>query len=168
MRKVFPQAKLVGVDISSAMVAQARRNLEKYGQDLRIEVRQADANALPFATETFNCVVSTGSLHHWKHPYQALSEAHRVLKPNGHALIYDLVRHIPKAICEDVQSRFGVFRLALLRLHSFAEPFLNADEMEALGKQTAFSVEGTKLIGVLCCLVLKKAAFPATHQRQKS
>ena len=63
------------------MVAQARRTLEKRRQDLQIEVRVADANALPFTDETFHCVVSTGSFHHWKDPIHALSEAHRVLNP---------------------------------------------------------------------------------------
>jgi ubiquinone/menaquinone biosynthesis C-methylase UbiE len=157
MRKTLPDAKLVGVDISSAMVAQAKRNIETYGQNMRIEVRVADANALPFADETFDRVISTGSLHHWKDPLQALSEAHRVLKVNGYALLYDLVRDMPKAVCEEVHARFGSFRLALLWLHSFEEPFLNAEEMDALGRRTAFVVEGTKFTGAFCCLVLRKA-----------
>jgi len=80
MQKLLPEAKLVAVDISPAMVTQARRNLEKCCQDHLIDVRIADANALPFADGTFECVVSTGSLHHWKDPVRALSEACRVLK----------------------------------------------------------------------------------------
>jgi ubiquinone/menaquinone biosynthesis C-methylase UbiE len=159
MQKVLPEAKLIGVDISSAMVAQAKRNLEKCRQDLQIEVRVADANALPFTDEAFHCVVSTGSLHHWKDPIHALSEAFRVLKPGGHALIYDLVRKMPNAVCKDIRARFGGFRLALLWLHSFEEPFLNAEEMEKLGRRTDFVVEGTNFTGALCCLVLRKPAF---------
>ncbi|MGD8835043.1 MAG: class I SAM-dependent methyltransferase [Desulfobacteraceae bacterium] len=159
MQKLLPDAKLIGVDISSAMVAQAKRNLQKCRQDIQIEVRVADANALPFADETFHCVVSTGSLHHWKDPIRALSETYRVLKPGGHALIYDLVRKIPKAVCKDIRSRFGGFRLALLWLHSFEEPFLNAEEMENLGRRTDFVVEGTKFTGALCCLMLRKLAI---------
>jgi ubiquinone/menaquinone biosynthesis C-methylase UbiE len=158
MQKVLPEAKLIGVDISSAMVAQAKRNLEKRRQDLQIEVRVADANALPFNDESFHCVVSTGSLHHWKDPIHALSEAYRVLKPCGHTLIYDLVRKIPKAVCKDIRARFGGFRLSLLWLHSFEEPFLNPEEMEKLGRRTDFAVEGTRFTGGLCCLVLRKPA----------
>lgn len=168
IRKVLPEATLVGVDISPAMVSQARQNLGKFRQDNRIDVRVADANALPFADETFNCVVSTGSLHHWKDPIHALSETHRVLKADGHALIYDLVRNMPKALCEDIRARFGGFRLALLWLHSFEEPFLNAEEIEALGRRTDFVVEGTKFTGALCCLVLKKAAVSAKNHGQKA
>jgi ubiquinone/menaquinone biosynthesis C-methylase UbiE len=157
IRKTLPDAELVGVDISSAMVAQAKRNIERYGQGLHIEVRVADANSLPFPDETFDRVISTGSLHHWKDPLQALSETHRVLKVNGYALLYDLVRDMPKAVCEEIRARFGGFRLALLWLHSFEEPFLNAEEMDALGRRTAFRVEGTKFTGAFCCLILRKA-----------
>jgi len=163
MRKVFPDTKLVGVDISPPMVAQAQRNIETYGRDPRIEVRVAGANALPFADETLDRVVSTGSLHHWKDPIHALSEAHRVLKADGYALMYDLVRDMPKAVWEDVRARFGGFRLALLWLHSFEEPFLNAEEMDALGRRTDFVVEGTRFTGALCCLVLRKAAASVTN-----
>jgi len=64
----------------------------------------AGANALPFADGTFDRVVSTGSLHLWKEPVHALSEAHRVLKADGYALMYDLVRDMPKAVCEDIRA----------------------------------------------------------------
>jgi ubiquinone/menaquinone biosynthesis C-methylase UbiE len=158
MRKVFPDTKLVGVDISPSMVAQAQRNIDNCGRDPRIEVRVAGASALPFADGTFDRVVSTASIHHWKDPIHALSEAHRVLKAEGYALMYDVVRDVPKMVSEDVCARFGGFRLALLWLHSFEEPFLNAEEMDALGRQTDFVVEGTKFTGALCCLVLRKTS----------
>ena len=163
MRKTLPDAKLVGIDISPPMVAQARRNIETYGRDPGIEVQVADANALPFADGTFDHVVSTGSLHHWKDPIHALSEAHRVLKVHGYALLYDLVRDMPKAICEEVRAQFGGFRLALLWLHSFEEPFLDVEEIEVLGKRTAFLLEGTRFTGALCCLVLRKANASARN-----
>ncbi|MFH1910516.1 MAG: hypothetical protein ABIK91_00580, partial [Pseudomonadota bacterium] len=51
----------------------------------------------------------------------------------------------------------------LLWLHSFEEPFLNAEEMDALGRRTDFVVEGTRFTGALCCLVLRKAAASVTN-----
>jgi ubiquinone/menaquinone biosynthesis C-methylase UbiE len=163
MRKALKDAKLVGVDISPSMVAQAQRNIETHGRNLGIELLVAGANALPFADGTMDRVVSTGSLHHWKDPLHALSEAHRVLKPNGFALLYDLIREMPKEICEEVRRQFGGLRLALLWLHSFEEPFLNVEEMEALGRRTDFVVKGTRFTGALCCLVLKKAPPPSAN-----
>ncbi len=71
-------------------------------------------------------------------------------------MMYDPVRDMQKAIYEDVRAQFGSLRLALLWLHSFEEPFLDAEEMDALGRRTDFIVEGTRFTGALCCLVLKK------------
>lgn len=156
MRKAIPDASLAGIDVSPAMIAKAQRNVEIFEGEHQIELGVANANALPFAEGTFDCVVSTGSLHHWKDPMRAFSEVHRVLKPGSYALMYDLVHKMPKEICEDVRVRFGNFRFALLWLHSFEEPFLNAKEMDELGRRTDFYVEGTKFTGALCCLVLKK------------
>jgi len=160
IRKTLPDTALVGVDISPAMVGQAKRNTKTYGQDSGIEVGVADANALPFADRTFDRVVSTGSLHHWKNPLQAMSEAHRVLNVNGYALLYDLVRDMPRAVRKEIHAQFGAFRLTLLWLHSFEEPFLNVEEMVAVGRQTDFIVEGTRFAGGFCCLVLKKVPLP--------
>jgi len=158
IQRAVPNTKLVGVDISPAMVEQAHRNMEICGQPSQIELQVARANALPFADETIDRVVSTGSLHHWKDPVCALAEVHRVLKNDGYALMYDLVRDMPKEICERIRAQFGSLYLALLLLHSFEEPFLDAEEMDALGRQTEFVVEGTRFTGALCCLVLKKPA----------
>ena len=155
--KTLPEVELIGIDISPAMIVQAQRNVKTHGCAAHIELQVAVANALPFADGVFDHVVSTGSLHHWHDPVNALSEVHRVLKVGGYALMYDLVRNMPKVVCEDVRARFGRFRLALLWLHSFEEPFLDVKEMDALGRRTEFTVAGTKFTGALCCLVLRKA-----------
>jgi ubiquinone/menaquinone biosynthesis C-methylase UbiE len=164
MRNMVPDNRIIGIDISPAMVAQAHRNIDIYGRNHKIEVHVADASALPFVDETFDRVVSTGSLHHWKDPIGALSEVYRVLKPDSYALLYDLVRDIPKAIGEDVRARFGSYRFALLWLHSYEEPFLNSEEMVELASRTDFTVEGTKFVGALCCLVLKKVGVSSKNQ----
>ena len=92
-----------------------------------------------------------------------MSEVYRVLKIDGYALMYDLVREMPKVICEAVRTQFGSLRLALLWLHSFEEPFLSPEEMETLGRQSDFVVEGTRFTRALCCLVLRKTVVPAAN-----
>jgi len=156
MRKILPDSSLIGIDISPAMVRQAHLNIQKSPSNPEIRIFAAAANALPFPAESFDRVVSTGSLHHWKDPVGALSEVHRVLKQDGCALMYDLIRDMPKAVCKEIRAQFGGLRLAILWLHSFEEPFLNAEEMMALGKQTEFTVAETRFTGALCCLVLRK------------
>lgn len=155
LRQTFPQAHLTGVDISPAMVEQALKVRTKH-PDRNIDFQIAGADRLPFDNESFDIVVSTGSIHHWKNMVPALDEIHRILKPGGHALLYDVVREMPREICQNLRSQYGTFRMALLWLHSFEEPFLNADEMLALGRQSPFAAYDTKFVGALCCLILKK------------
>lgn len=156
LRQVLPAARLLGVDVSSAMVAQAEKNIRIGGYDYDIGVKCAPANALPFDDGSFDCVVSTGSLHHWKEPVQALSEVNRVLCAGGSALMYDLVTKMPMGVWKDVRRQFGGFWLALLWLHSFEEPFMSSEEMVALGERSDMVVAGTHFTGALCCLTLRK------------
>ncbi|SIS14485.1 class I SAM-dependent methyltransferase [Natronorubrum thiooxidans] len=56
---------------------------------------RGDACALPYADETFDCVVSIGSILYWSDPVEALREAHRVTKPGGELLLLGFNRRSP-------------------------------------------------------------------------
>jgi MPBQ/MSBQ methyltransferase len=53
---------------------------------------QGDAEALPFPTDSFDRVVSAGSIEYWPEPQRGIAEAYRVLKPGGMATIIGPVR----------------------------------------------------------------------------
>ncbi len=157
LRQRLPTATLVGMDISPAMVATAKRNL---AGESGVELHLAGAGILPFPDASFDLVVSTLSMHHWKELTLSLNEIWRVLKDGQCVLIYDLVRRLPPAVSVDVRRQFGGFRLGLLWLHSFDEPFLNPEEMRDLAGQTRFGSGQTHFTGAMCCLVLRKAPAP--------
>ena len=48
---------------------------------------QGDAEALPFADDTFDIVYSNGVLHHTHDTHRAINEVYRVLRPGGRAVI---------------------------------------------------------------------------------
>jgi len=158
LRQVIPGVRLVGIDVSPSMVEQNIRNIRRQSLQLEINALVANAQSLPFPDRMFDRVISTGSFHHWKVPVACLTEAHRVLKEGGYALIYDLVRKMPKSQAIDVRKRFGTVRLTMLCLHSFEEPFLDVDEMRGLAEDTDFEVEETHFVGALCCLVLRRGS----------
>lgn len=86
------KAKLVGLDLSDAMLRIARENAKK--EEVNIEFIKGDAKKLPFKNNEFDVVVSNSSLHHWSDPIKAFNEVERVLKKNGWFLIVDLKRDI--------------------------------------------------------------------------
>lgn len=88
----YPHLHLIGVDISSHIIEKAKRNLAHYRN---IGFKVAGSHGLPFADNSLDFVVSTLSLHHWSKPRQAIEEFHRVLKPGGGVLIFDVRRNPP-------------------------------------------------------------------------
>jgi hypothetical protein len=48
------------------------------------------------------------------------------------------------------------YRLALLWLHSFEEPFYTAEQMQALAAASRFGRGDTHYVGGLCCLAMMK------------
>ncbi len=85
-----PDLHLAGLDIDPAMVERAGRRAAASGTDGRIRFTVGDVASLPFEDGTFDLVVSTFSVHHWKEPEAGFSEIRRVLRPGGRAIVYDL------------------------------------------------------------------------------
>ncbi len=157
LQQLSPALQGIGIDASPAMLAKARQNIAAAGLSDLLEVREGRASQLPFAAEAFDAVVSTASLHHWKDPAAGLQEAYRVLRPGGYALIYDLVRDTPAAILAEMGRQWGRVRMLLLWLHGFEEPFYSQEEFALLARPTSFREGRTRFVGVLCCLILRKA-----------
>jgi len=84
-RYALAGAEVSGVDLTPRHVELARAHLAAAG--LTAEVLQGDAEALPFASESFDRVSSNGVLHHTPDMAAALGEVHRVLAPGGQARI---------------------------------------------------------------------------------
>lgn len=156
LNRLNPGLKLTGLDISSAMVLTARRNVRDAGIS-GIEIREGAAGDLPFPDGVFDAVISTGSFHHWKDPEAGLNEAYRVLKPGGRALIYDVVSDTPKSVLKDLSGRYGRLRAALFRLHTFEEPFHSSEGLRVAARLSLFGEGRTRFVSVLCCLEMMKS-----------
>ncbi len=81
--------QLTGIDASPAMLAIARRRAAGLG--LQAELREADAQALPFPDASFDTVVCTLALCCIPSDRTAISEMHRVLRPGGRLVLLDHV-----------------------------------------------------------------------------
>jgi len=77
--------EVYALDQSEHQLAQA---YEKFGKHAPpVHFHRGDAERLPFATDTFDVVWSSGSIEYWPNPILALREFRRVLKPGGQVLV---------------------------------------------------------------------------------
>jgi MPBQ/MSBQ methyltransferase len=78
VRTVAPECVTM-LDQSPHQLARARRKRPLAG----VAKVLGDAEALPFATDSRDRYVSTGSIEYWPDPQRAIAEAYRVLRPAG-------------------------------------------------------------------------------------
>lgn len=154
--KASSKLQITGLDISPSMVEKARKNMQDLKLSDVIDIKEGGSNNLPFADDSFDAIVSTGSIHHWKDPTVGLDEIYRVLKKGGHALIYDLVSDTPESVMEKAKQEFGKLRMFLLWLHTFEEPFYSHKDFHLLARPSLFKNAQTRFVGVMFCLILNK------------
>jgi len=89
-RKVGETGVVVHTDINEAMLRQGRDRLLDEG--LILPTSLADAEKLPFKSESFDLVSVAFGLRNMTHKDQALAEMCRVLKPGGRLLVLEFSR----------------------------------------------------------------------------
>ncbi len=76
-------------DINAAMLGRGRDRLIDEGLVDNVRYAQADAERLPFATDSFHCVTIGFGLRNVTDKQAALASMHRVLKPGGQLLVLE-------------------------------------------------------------------------------
>lgn len=87
-----PDIRIMAMDASKPMLELARYRVELANMTHRIMLHFGNANELCFEANYFDSVVSNTLLHHLPEPARMLTEAWRVLRPNGLLFVRDLVR----------------------------------------------------------------------------
>lgn len=98
-RAVGPAGRVVGIDMTAAMVARTLANAAAAGLS-NVEVREGLIEALPLPDCFADVVVSNGVLNLSTRKSRVLAEALRVLRPGGRVALSDLV--LAEALPEDV------------------------------------------------------------------
>jgi demethylmenaquinone methyltransferase/2-methoxy-6-polyprenyl-1,4-benzoquinol methylase len=87
--------RVIGVDLSAAMLSEGVRKTSSAGLQQRIELLQADVTRLPFATATFACITTAFMVRNLADLSAALAEMQRVLIDGGRLVILEITRPRP-------------------------------------------------------------------------
>ena len=91
LHKLLPQAKIIGIDLSSDMLEIAKKNADEAGMS-NFETRLGKAEEIPIESNSVNLVVTQSSFHEWEDQRRGLSEIFRILKPGGSLILKDYNR----------------------------------------------------------------------------
>jgi ArsR family transcriptional regulator len=83
-------ARVISVDGSAAMLQAARKRLQAFDN---IDLRRGDLEALPIDDGRLDAATLMLVLHHVPEPERALTDVARVLKPQGRAVVVDMLPH---------------------------------------------------------------------------
>lgn len=92
LAQAFPQAEVVGIDLSDPLLRLAERRAQEAGLAERVRFVKADAHQLPYDDSSFDVAINAYMVHLVADPVAMLDEIERVLAPAGHLFIVDLRR----------------------------------------------------------------------------
>lgn len=88
-RKVGAKGTVVLTDINAAMLGHGRERTIDKGQIDNVRFAQANAEILPFADNSFDCLTISFGLRNVTDKQKALESMYRVLKPGGRLLVLE-------------------------------------------------------------------------------
>lgn len=107
-QQVGPEGRVIGVDMTPAMLDKARANAERLGLK-QVEFREGVIESLPVPDESVDVIISNGVINLTPDKETALAEAFRVLKPGGRLQIADIIveRDVPQEARDNIDLWTG-------------------------------------------------------------
>jgi len=109
---VGTQGQVVMSDINAAMLEEGRRRMIDEGHVGNVQYAQIDAQQLPFADNTFDCITIGFGLRNVTDKQQALASIFKALKPGGRLLILEFSHPTSKPL----QTAYDLYSFKLLPL----------------------------------------------------
>lgn len=130
-KQVGNSGKIIGVDMTQAMIEKAQANALKYGYP-NVEFRLGDIESLPVESNSVDVIISNCVINLAPDKEKVFKEAFRVLKPEGEMYISDIVllAELPEDLKNDKDLLTSCLAGALLK-----------EEYLRLLNEAGFSVE---------------------------
>jgi len=97
-KKVGPTGRVIGVDMTDAMIDKARANIAAAGMK-NVEIRKGLIEEMPVESASVDWVISNCVINLSPDKPRVFAEIARVLRPGGHMRVSDIVVHdLPEAV----------------------------------------------------------------------
>ncbi len=115
-RQVGPTGRVIGVDMTDAMLEKARENARKAGY-VNVEFRKGYIEQLPLEDGSVDVILSNCVINLSPEKDRVYREAYRVLRPGGRLMVSDVVleRQLPAEILRSVEAYIGCVAGASVR-----------------------------------------------------
>ena len=113
--EVGPEGKVIGIDMSEDMIAQARVNTEKLGY-ANVEFRLGEIESLPVEDESTDVVISNCVLNLVPDKIKTMQEIFRIIRPGGHFSISDIAlkKDLPEILRRQAELYVGCISGAIV------------------------------------------------------
>jgi SAM-dependent methyltransferase len=113
-QRVGPEGRVIGVDMTSAMIEKARANKTKLGAD-NVEFRLGEIEHLPVPDGSVDVIISNCVINLSTDKPQVFREAYRALRPGGKLAVSDMVTdgQLPETIKSSLSAWAGCVAGAL-------------------------------------------------------
>ena len=107
-KKVGETGKVIGVDMTPAMIEKAKKNAEELGIT-NVDFRFGDIEEMPVDDNSVDVVISNCVINLAPSKAKVFQEAYRVLKPGGRVMVSDIVlsKPLPKEVSDEVVTYTG-------------------------------------------------------------
>jgi SAM-dependent methyltransferase len=147
-KKVGPQGRAIGIDMTPAMIERARANAASGGY-VNVEFYQSSIDSIPLADSSVDCVISNCVLNLAPDKRAVFREIARVLKPGGRLAVSDIAlkSDLPEAIARSTAAYVGciagAIRIEEYRAGLLAAGFEQVEIVDSGADLNAYSrVEG--------------------------
>lgn len=134
--------KVIGVDITPEMVAQAKKNAEK-GSYKNVEFKVGEIENLPIENDSVDLIISNCVINLSNQKERVFKEAYSVAKPDGRIMISDiiLVNDLPDYVKNSVEGHIACLAGAVRKEH-YIEAISKAGFTDIkIDKQAPFPIE---------------------------
>ena len=142
-KRVGAGGRVIGVDMTPDMLDKARENCKKGGYR-NVEFRLGEIENLPVADSSIDVVISNCVINLAPDKKRVFSEAFRVLKPGGRAMVSDIVllRELPEFVKSSIDAYVGCVAGASLKEKYLSDIKDTGFKNVKINEETVFPIDG--------------------------